>query len=219
MSASHARQAVVELCLALSRRGYLAGTGGNIALRIDAAHIAVTPSATDYLAMKADDVCVLRLADLARVEGERTPSVESGLHARVLRARPDVQCSIHTHQPVASACALLGRALTVEDEGLRRTLGPSVPIVGYAPSGTGWLSSKLARAVRPDLNAYLMLNHGVLCCGASVTAAVQAVEALETLARHHLLDLMARQAERKPGRQAALARVTRALAHSSPSTP
>jgi L-fuculose-phosphate aldolase len=214
MTASHARQAVVELCRALSQRGYLAGTGGNIALRIDTVHIAVTPSATDYLAMTADDVCVLRLADLACVEGEGTPSVESGLHARVLRARADVTCSIHTHQPVASACALLGRPLTVEDEALRRTLGPKVPIVGYAPSGTGWLSSRLARALRPDLNAYLMLNHGVLCCGTSVAAAVQAVEALEALSRDHLLGLMARQAERHPGLKAALGRVAQALAQS-----
>ena len=80
MSTRVLRETVVELCVALSRRGYLAGTGGNIALRIDAERFAVTPSATDYLAMGADDVCVLRLADLARLEGERAPSVESGLH-------------------------------------------------------------------------------------------------------------------------------------------
>lgn len=219
MTAPQARQAVVELCLALSRRGYLAGTGGNIALRIDDRHIAVTPSATDYLAMTAEDVCVLRLADLARVEGERPPSVESGLHARVLRARPDVRCSIHTHQPVASACALLGRPLQVEDEALRRILGPVVPVVGYAPSGTGWLSSRLARAVRPEVNAYLMLNHGVLCCGADAGAAVQAVEALEALSRQHLLGLMARRAEREPGHAAALGRVARALVPPHPPSP
>lgn len=219
MIASRERQAVVELCLALSRRGYLAGTGGNIAMRIDDRHIAVTPSATDYLAMSAEDVCVLRLADLARVEGERVPSVESGLHARVLRARPDVGCSIHTHQPVASACALLGCALQVEDEALRCILGPLVPIVGYAPSGTGWLSSRLARAVRPEFNAYLMLNHGVLCCGADAGAAVQAVEALESLSRQHLLGLMAKRAEARPGLAAALGRVTQALVQHSPSSP
>ena len=105
-----------------------------------------------------------------------------------------------------------GRALVVEDEALRRTLGPAVPIVGYAPSGTGWLSAKLARALRPDLNAYLMLNHGVLCCGASADAAVQAVEALETLARQHLLRLIAGQALRDPASKAALERVAQALA-------
>ena len=212
MTVPDARHAVVELCLALSRRGYLAGTGGNIALRIDERRFAVTPSATDYLAMTPADVCVLRLADLACVEGDRTPSVESGLHARVLRARPDVHCSIHTHQPVASACALLGRPLAIEGEAMRRTLGPTVPIVGYAPSGTGWLSAKLGRALRPELNAYLMLNHGVLCCGTSTESAVQAVEALEALARQHLLALMTGHANRAPALKAALARVAEALA-------
>ncbi|MCE1191250.1 MAG: class II aldolase/adducin family protein [Acidovorax sp.] len=206
------RQSVVELCLELSRRGHFSGTGGNIALRVDAGHIAVTPSATDYLTMAADDICVLRLADLQQVAGARAPSVESGLHAKVLRARPDVQASIHTHQPVASACALLGRPLAVPPGRLQATLGPSIPVVGYAPSGSGWLSSRLARALRPDTHAYLMRNHGVLCCGSSAGAAVQAVEALEALCRQQLLQALSERARREPALQAALRRVADALA-------
>ena len=206
------RQTVVDLCIELSQRGHFSGTGGNIALRIDAQHIAVTPSATDYLTMTAADVCVLQLSDLAQVEGDRAPSVESGLHARVLRARLDVQASIHTHQPVASACALLGRALDVPPGPLQRSLGVRVPMVGYAPSGSGWLSSKLARKLRSDTNAYLMLNHGALCCGTSTAAALQAVEDLETLSRTHLTQLIAARAEREPSMQPALLRVTDALA-------
>lgn len=198
------RQSVVDLCIHLSRLGHLAGTGGNIALRIDTAHVAVTPSATDYLTMTADDVCVLRLADLAQVEGQRAPSVESGLHARVLRARPDVQCSIHTHQPIASAWALLGQRLDVPPGPLQASLGPGIPVVGYAPSGTGWLSAKLGRALRGDTNAYLMLNHGVLCCGVTTAAAVQAVEDLEALARARLHERIAARAAREPARRAAL---------------
>ena len=196
----------------MSRRGHLAGTGGNIALRVDAAHIAVTPSATDYLTMNATDVCVLRLSDLAQLEGERAPSVESGLHARVLRARPDVQASIHTHQPVASACALLGLALEVPPGALQGSLGRSIPVVGYAPSGSAWLSSKLARKLRGDTNAYLMFNHGVLCCGSSTSAAVQAVEDLETLSRAHLMRRIAARAEHNPSMQPALRRVAELLA-------
>ncbi len=208
------RQTVVELCLELSLRGYFAATGGNIALRIDAERIAVTPSATDYLTMTAADVCVLRLADLARLEGARAPSVESGMHARVLRARPDVQCSIHTHQPVASACALLGRALDVPTA-LQPSLGRKVPVVGYAPSGTGWLSAKLARELRPDIHAYLMRNHGVLCCGRTVSAARQAIEDLETLARSCLQELIATRAARVPAMRHVLLHVSDALAQSS----
>jgi L-fuculose-phosphate aldolase len=212
MNTSAIRQTVVDLCIELSNRGHFSGTGGNIALRVDAMHIAVTPSATDYLTMTAADVCVLRLSDLAQVEGERAPSVESGLHARVLRARSDVQASIHTHQPVASACALLGQALEVPAGPLQQSLGVRVPMVGYAPSGSSWLSSKLARKLRSDTNAYLMLNHGALCCGTSSSAALQAVEDLETLARAHLMWLISARAEREPSMQAALRRVTDALA-------
>ena len=127
------RQRVVDLCTNLSRRGVLAGTGGNVAVRIGDAHIAVTPSAMDYHAMGASDVSVLRLSDLHQVEGDRTPSVESSLHARVLQARRDCDCSIHTHQPVASACALLGDEITVSDPALLSVIGRRVPVVGYAP--------------------------------------------------------------------------------------
>lgn len=205
------RQTVVDLCVKLSHRGYFSGTGGNIALRIDAQCFAVTPSATDYLSMQAGDVCVVRLADLQRLEGERTPSVETSLHARVLRQRPDVQCSIHTHQPVASACALLGQALEVEDEAIRQVIGPRVPLIGYAPSGSGLLAMLVGRAIRPDLNAYLMRNHGVLCCGANLESAVASVNALEDLARRHLAQRITRQIAAQPQRAAALHRIRQTL--------
>lgn len=209
------RDAIVELCITLSRRGHLAGTGGNVAWRVDEKHLAVTPSATDYLSMRPSDICVLRLDDLSQVEGTKTPSVETGLHARVLRLRPDVACSIHTHQPVASACALMGQPLSVPAGAMRESLGTHVPVVGYAPSGTGWLASRLARAVRPDLQAYLMLNHGVLCCGPSMQAAVHAVECLEQLAQAHLQQRMAQRMVIQPHLQAALQRVTGALGSAS----
>ncbi|WP_369937549.1 class II aldolase/adducin family protein [Xanthomonas tesorieronis] len=207
MFAHEQRARVVALCVALSRRGYLAGTGGNVALRLDAERFAVTPSAIDYLAMRADDICVVRLADLRQVEGAATPSVETGLHAQVLRRRGDVACSIHTHQPVASACALLGEALAVEDPALQATIGAHVPLVGYFPSGTGLLAWLLARQLCPSSNAYLMRNHGVLCCGRSLEQAVAAVDALEQVARAHL----ARRIERRALHDAGLAAPLRAV--------
>lgn len=210
------RRTLLDLCLELSRRGYFAATGGNIALRIDEQLMAVTPSATDYLTMSAADVCVLRIADLKQVDGERVPTVESSLHARVLQARPDVHASIHTHQPTASACALLGRELEVPPA-LRASLGPRVPIAGYAPSGSAWLSAKVGRILRPGINAYLMRNHGVLCCGFDPEAGMQAVEDLETLARSHLRQLITARAEREPFMRQALGLVAHALAaHPTP---
>ncbi len=204
------RQAVVSLCLRLSDRGYFAGTGGNLMLRIDDTLVAVTPSATDYLTMAPEDVCLLRLADLSVVEGSRPPSVETGLHARVMRARPDVGCTIHTHQPLASACALIGEPLEVP-RSQQAVLGATVPVVGYAPSGTGWLAGKLAAAIRPDRQAWLLRNHGIVCCGRDSTAALEAVEQLELLARGHLAARLERQMRQQPGAQERLAALRQLL--------
>jgi len=181
MSFEQACRDVVSTCLVLADRGFLAGTGGNVAYRIDEKHFAVTPSATDYYAMRPEDICVLRLADLAGVAGERRPSIEHRLHAQMLRARTDCRASVHTHQPIASAYSLLGCSLEIVRPEDREALGPWVASVGYAPSGTRWLASKLEKAIRPDINAYLLRNHGVVCCGPTLEETVRRVEVLETV--------------------------------------
>lgn len=178
-----ARLQVLETALKLADLGFLAGVGGNLALRVDARQMAVTPSATDYYTMTVDDVCVVDIHDLRRVAGERTPSVESGLHARALLRRSDCRASVHTHQPIASAFTLLGIPLPVTDEDERKLVGHEVPVAGYAPSGTSWLAGNVARLVRPSCNAYLMRNHGVVGLGATLDDACAVVLAVERAAQ------------------------------------
>jgi L-fuculose-phosphate aldolase len=177
-----AQRAVLESALELADLGFLAGVGGNLALRIDERRMAVTPSATDYYTMAADDVCVVDFRSLRQLYGRRTPSVESGLHARALARRPDCKASVHTHQPVASAFTVLGIPLPVTDASLRERIGDEIPVAGYAPSGTGWLARNVARLVRQDRQAYLMRNHGVVCLGETLAAATQVVLAVERAA-------------------------------------
>jgi L-fuculose-phosphate aldolase len=186
-----AREEVVETCLLLADQGYLAGTGGNIALRADARHLLVTPSATDYYAMEAEDICVLRLADNTQVEGSRPASVESAMHARVLRARPEHHASIHTHQPVASAYTLLAQPLDIRDGSLRSVLGDRVPCVDYAPSGTDRLAMRVEEAFSGHVVACLMRNHGVVGIGADAREAARRVNALEIACADYFLSRMA----------------------------
>jgi L-fuculose-phosphate aldolase len=205
------RQRVVDMSVLLADHGYFAATGGNLALRVDDEHIVVTPSAVDYYQMGPEDICVLRLSDLAKMDGERKPSVESGMHAQVLRHRRDCLASIHTHQPAASALSLLGRSVRVESAEHRALLGPEIRIAGYAPSGTRWLSSKLQRVLRPDINAYLLLTHGAICCGPSPEHALHAIAALEALAVSHLRALIAARAASNGAEQAALQKLIATL--------
>ena len=185
---------VVATCLELANKGYLAGTGGNVACRIDIddEHFAVTPSAIDYYAMRPEDICVLRLRDCGLVAGERRPSVEHRLHANILRVRRDCRASIHTHQPIASAYTLLGRELEIRHPRCQSMLGPKAALVGYAPSGTSWLAKKLEKALRPEINAYLIRNHGVVCCGPTLGETVARVEALEAACAHYFQDAIER---------------------------
>lgn len=179
MKFQQARERVIETCITLADKGYLAGTGGNVALRTDANHFLITPSAVDYYAMEAKDICVMRLADRAQVEGEMSASVEAGLHARVLIARPDCGASIHTHQPIASAYTLLANPLELQDAKVADLLGSQIPCVSYAPSGTRWLAKRVGQAFEGQSNACLMRNHGVVCVGKNEQQAIERVAALE----------------------------------------
>lgn len=182
MSWPEGRASLVETARAMARQGFLAGVGGNLALRVDDDHFAVTPSATDYYTMTDDDICILRLRDLRKMAGDKAPSVESGLHARIFLARPDCRASVHTHQPYASAFSLLGRDMDPVPGEFRAQLGSRVPVSGYAPSGTGILARLVARRARPDVSAILMRNHGVVCLGSSMARACETAVALEQAA-------------------------------------
>ena len=70
-------QRVIDTAIELADRGFLAGTGGNLALRFDADTFAITPSASDYYSMRADEISVLRLANLSQLAGSKAPSVAS----------------------------------------------------------------------------------------------------------------------------------------------
>jgi L-ribulose-5-phosphate 4-epimerase len=183
------KQLIVAACRGLVEKGYLMATGGNVSARIlGQAAFAITPSDYDYLKMTPEDVCVLDL-NLNPVEGERKPSVESGMHAGIYHARPDVNAIVHTHQVYASALALVKAPIPALFDEQARFLGRSVEIIPYAPSGTGWLKDTIVKRIKNHHNAYLLQNHGVLCFGDTLERATHNVEILEKCSLAYLLAL------------------------------
>lgn len=183
------KQEVVATAQRLTQSGYLMATGGNLSVRIPGQRaFAITPSNYDYMKMVADDVCVLDL-ELRQLEGQRQPSVESALHAGIYKTRSDVNAVVHTHQVHASAMAILGLPIPALFDEQARFLGRSVEIVPYAPSGTGFLTRRVVKALKSNANAYIMQNHGVLCLGHYLERAVHNVELVEKCAHAYLLAL------------------------------
>ena len=184
------RQEIVDMSRYLSDHGYFAGTGGNIGVRLDDRLMAVTPSATDYYTMSATDVPILDIATLEIVEGKKTPTVEKALHARMLQAHPNRLASIHTHQPIASAVALLHDVLLWAPGSDHAALGPHIALVPYRPSGTGMLAKAFAKTIRPDVYAYLMASHGVICAADNLKTAAGMLRQIEASAAHYLRNLI-----------------------------
>ena len=187
---SDEREQVVNTCLTLLERGYLKATEGNISVRVKEENaFVITPSNYDYAKMTVEDICVL---DYKRnvLAGAMKPSIESGMHAEVYMARPDVQSIIHTHQPYASALALIKMPIPALFDEQVRFLGRSVDIVPYAPSGTQFLSSKVRKAIKSGNNAFILQNHGVLVLGGDTEKAIHNMALLEKCALTYLLALM-----------------------------
>jgi ribulose-5-phosphate 4-epimerase/fuculose-1-phosphate aldolase len=139
--------------------------------------------------MQVEDICVLDF-DLKLLDGRLKPSIESGMHAAVYQTRPDAHAIIHTHQPYASALALIKAPIpALFDEQVSR-LGRSVDIIPYAPSGTGFLKNAVISKIKNNNNAFMLQNHGVLVFGVTMEQAVHNMALLEKCALTYLLALL-----------------------------
>ena len=184
------KQQVVDTCHTLLERGYLKATEGNISARISGQNaFAITPSNYDYAKMQVDDICILDF-DMQQLEGQMKPSIESGMHAAVYQNRADAHCIIHTHQPYASALALIKMPIPALFDEQVRFLGRSVDIIPYAPSGTGFLKNAVKSKVKNKNNAFILQNHGVLVFGGTMEQAIHNMALLEKCALTYLLAIM-----------------------------
>jgi ribulose-5-phosphate 4-epimerase/fuculose-1-phosphate aldolase len=177
------KEQVLAACRFLAERGLLVGTGGNVSLRIDGQEaFAITPTSTDYMTMTPDDICIVDFQQ-QQLEGPHPPSVEVGMHAAVHRGRLDVGCVIHTHQPHASAFALIEGGIPALFDEQVLNLGESVELVPYGISGSTTLLENIGARLPNQCNAYVLQNHGALVLGMTAELALRNVLLLEKCAQ------------------------------------
>ena len=190
-----ARQHVVDMCRTMLERGYLKATEGNVSVRVPGRRLyAVTPSNYSYDRMRVEDVCIVdfdgrHVPDAGRTDAALAPSIECGMHANIYRARPDVHAIVHTHQPYASALAVLRRPIPALTDEQVRFLGREVAIIDYAPSGTGFLARNVQKKVTSGDNAFILANHGIVAVGTDPERAVFNMALLEKVSIAYLLAL------------------------------
>src|SRR5579871_6664551 len=88
------RQSICDACREMNRLGINQGTSGNISLRHEDGML-ITPSATPYDAMQAQDIVFMQLD--GGVDATLRPSSEWRFHRDILQSRPEVNAVVHTH--------------------------------------------------------------------------------------------------------------------------
>lgn len=173
-----------DLCLIgrlIYDRGYVAGTDGNLSLRLDADRILVSPNSLCKGTLEPKDLVIVGL-DGRKLSGHREPSSELEMHLTIYRLRPDVSAVCHAHPPAATGFAAAG--LPLEEPLLAEmvvALG-AVPLAPYGMPGTAALSDTIEPLVGAH-DALLLANHGVVTYGPDLRAAFFRMETAEHLAR------------------------------------
>ena len=166
-----------------------AASSGNFSLRAGDV-VAVTPSGVRYDELTEDRMVLVDLS--GRILEGGKPSVETGMHLRIYRLRPEAGAVAHTHAPHTIALAALGEPLPmIALEGL--CAGSAlVPVTeGFQPPGSAALAEAAAArlAENPSLCAVLLRSHGLLTLGKTAREAVSLAESLEVEAEAYLLAL------------------------------
>jgi L-fuculose-phosphate aldolase len=160
------------------------GTSGNLSVRLDQERLLATPTGVSKYLLRSADLVIVDLEG-RQLTGPRRVTSEIGMHLAIYGKREDIQAVIHSHPPIATAFACAGRSL---DEMLCQEavmiLG-SVPLAGYATTGTDEVAASLAPFV-PNYDAILMANHGAVTYGRNLFDAFVRMETLEHVAQIHL---------------------------------
>lgn len=174
-----AKRDLLSVCNRLYERGLVAGTDGNVSLRVSKDLLLATPTGMSKGALAAADLVWCDLEGRPR-GGTRRLTTEIKIHTAVYAAREDVCAVVHAHPPYATAFAVAG---LTPSESMMPEAYLAVGKVALAPYGTP-STGELADSLRPfvrDHDAILLSNHGAVAMGRDVLSAYHRMEALEQL--------------------------------------
>ncbi|MEG1819241.1 MAG: class II aldolase/adducin family protein [Oscillospiraceae bacterium] len=176
------KKLIVESGLRMLNSGYTVETWGNISYRDQETNLVyLTPSGMDYTTINEDDVVVCDLEGNI-VEGKRKPTIETGLHLAIYKARPEVNAVVHTHPIYSTVFSCCEEDIPLVIDEAAQTLGGTVKTAEYALPGSPELAANCIVALGTESNACLLKAHGAVCVGENMDAAFKVSKVLEVTA-------------------------------------
>ena len=177
------RKLIVESGLRMSTSGLTVETWGNISARDpETGLVYLTPSAMQYNTITEEDVVVCDLEGNI-VQGTRKPTIETGMHLAIYRARKDVNAVIHTHPTYSMVYACQGKDIPLFMDEAAQTLGDTCRTTPYALPGSRELADGCVAALGETANACLVHSHGAVAVGGDMETAFRVCTVLEIAAR------------------------------------
>ena len=116
------------------------------------------------------------------------PSIETDMHLKILRARPDISAVVHAHPTHASFFTAAGSERVRTDLLAEARFLLSEPAFApYALMGTEELGDSVRKALAEKNSAVFLENHGVLTVGTTLLKAFDRMEVLEAAAAMSLM--------------------------------
>ncbi len=105
MDFDKAAEEIISAGRFLDSKGWVPATSGNISVRLDEKHIAITASGKHKGKLTKEDILITDLE--GRPLEDKKPSAETLLHVLIYRLYPNVNAVVHTHSPNATLISRL----------------------------------------------------------------------------------------------------------------
>lgn len=178
------RETVCAAILEAVDAGLIHGTSGNIAMRDDECKVvAITPSGISYTGMTAADIALVDYETLEWIDGPYKPSSELPMHTAVMKARPDVKATVHTHSMYATILAMGENPAPLQPITPPQCEFTPVGIVPFTMPGSNDVADRVVETLGAEGVACLIKNHGMFTCGKSMKHAMHATVYTEEMAQ------------------------------------
>lgn len=178
------RQTVLDAVFEAVNQGLVHGTSGNVAMRDDDSKvIAITPSGIEYTGMTAGDIALCDFETLEWIDGPYKPSSELPMHSAVMKARPEIRATVHTHSMYATILAMGENPAPLLPITPPHCEFTPVGIVPFALPGSEDAALNIVKTLGSDGLACLIKNHGMMTCGKDMNQAMHATVYVEEMAQ------------------------------------
>ncbi len=192
------RQAVAQTCRTLYAFGHDSGLSGQISARAEKEGTYYT----QRMGLGFDEITSENLLivdeDLNVIEGSGMPNPANRFHSWLYRARPDINCIVHTHAPYVSALSMLEVPLEIAHMDACLLYGQVAFLKKWPGIPVGNEEGEIISKAIGDKKAIMLSHHGLLVAAGSVEEACIMGVMFERAARLQLLAMAAGEIQKIP---------------------